>query len=122
GDAVFDQERAGAAGRDQCESAPGEVARDFQQARLVGVAYRQEYLAASRRRRDVRGLVAACERLAEALAHAHHLTGRAHLGSEDRIDVLEFQEWEDRFLHRPVMRNALARRTLLGKRLAGHAA
>src|SRR6185312_15344350 len=82
GDAVFDQERTGAAGRDQREPTLDQVARDFQQARLVGVAHRQEHLAAGGGRRDMRRFVAACERFAETLAHAHHFAGRAHLGPE----------------------------------------
>jgi hypothetical protein len=58
----------------------------------------------------------------EAAAHAHHLTGGAHLRPEDRVDALELGEREDRFLHRVVVRHDFLGRALLGQRLAGHAA
>ena len=58
--------------------------------------------------RVARAGLALGERHAERAVDAHDLAGRAHLGTEHRVDVGEAVERQHRFLHRDV--TALGRR------------
>ena len=92
-------------------------------ARLSRSASERNTVPATGSRLPARGL-ALREGEAERAVDAHDLAGRAHLGSEQRVDVGEPVERQHRFLHRDVA--AVARRaqqTLgaqLGERRADH--
>ena len=84
------------------ETEVGELLRDEDDVPLVLVLHAQKDIA-------VEGQVLAGAELrlpeggAEIEVDAHHLAGRFHLRSQDRIDAEELVEGEDRFLHRDVL-------------------
>ena len=96
------QEGARAPRRDELKPRAAVRARLGSSRCLSAIAHREERLA-GRWRLNVRRFVRARERGAETAADAHHFAGRAHLRAEDRIDVLELEEREDRFLDRVVL-------------------
>src|SRR5690606_34006936 len=80
------QVAVGAARRDDAEAEVVEAAHDRCHGRLVTVIDRDAYRAAGRYR-PARGQRRLRERHPERLIEAHHLARRAHLRTEDDVDV-----------------------------------
>ena len=96
----------GAARADQAEAAAHQALRDRQQAGLVGIRHADEGGALERQDRAGAELGLG-EGDAEVAVDAHHLAGRLHLRTEQRVDAGELGEREDRFLDGDVGRDDL---------------
>src|SRR5205823_12228961 len=94
---------------------------NFDRARLVRVLDADEH-ASTVRQLDAGGELALDERLAESFADAHHLAGRLHLRSENRVDARKFDKREHGFLHREIRWHDFAGNTLRLEGLSHHAA
>ena len=80
---------------------------DHEPGGFVGIGEREEHRA-RRRQRIPGGQLGLVEGPAERVGDAHHFAGRAHLGSERRVDLGEPVERHDGFLHRDVPADRLA--------------
>jgi hypothetical protein len=87
----------GAAGGEHLEAQRRELADGGQQARLVGIAHRDEH-GAARRHLGAGAELALGEGHVEGAVEADDLAGRAHLRAQHRVDAGEAGEGEHRFL------------------------
>src|SRR4029078_6370223 len=85
------QVRGRAARADELEAEVGEIARDLDDVRLVGVVHADERGAPLRQ--ELSGAhVRLGERGSEGLGAPHDLAGRLHFGTEQRVDAREADE------------------------------
>ena len=108
-DPVGSQVPRGADGRGDREAEAGEEPREFETLDLVAIGEAHEDLSLVGQA-GARGQLRLGEGDTETLPDAHDLAGRAHLGTEHRVDAGKTVERQHGLLHRHVGRHGRRRR------------